>query len=123
MKKTGRPPQGRKMNIAVCEAIRDMLAYHSAVAKEPVWMTFNQIYDIMAASWDYSFPKRNIARCFPHRQQWGLWASQQDNIKIEQKTFTEKLIVNLRVKTFKKEKRAYAFTGKTYRIKTVGGSQ
>ncbi len=115
--------KGQKMNIAVCEAIRDMLAYHAAVAKGPVWMTFNQIYDIMAASWDYSFPKRNIARCFPTTARWGAWASQQPDLKTESRSFTEKTIVNLRVQTFKKEKRAYAFTGKTYRIKTVGGSQ
>lgn len=111
------------MNIAVCEAIRDMLAYHTSVAKKPVWMTFNQIYDIMAASWDYSFPKRNIGRCFPSVTQWGQWASQQPNITVEKRTFTEKAIVNLRVQSFKQEKRAYAFTGKTYRVKTVGGSQ
>jgi hypothetical protein len=123
LKKTGRPPQGRKMKIAVCEAIRDMLAYHAAVAKEPVWMTFNQIYDIMAASWSYSFPKRNIGRCFPSVTQWGQWASQQHDLKVEKRNFTEKAIVNLKVQTFKTEKRAYAFTGKTYRVKTVGGSQ
>jgi hypothetical protein len=58
--------------------IEDMMAYHSRVAKETVWFTWAQIWDIMKEADGYS--KRSMARSFPSRQMFSKYAATNPNI-------------------------------------------
>ena len=65
----------------VLNEIIEMMAYHSRVAKKPVWLSWGQIWDIMQKAESFSNPKRRkMTRSFPSRQTFTRYASTHPNI-------------------------------------------
>lgn len=64
----------------VCDKIIDMLQYHSRVADEPYYMTWDNIYDIMEKAWAYDYPNTRISLQFPTRQQFSKYITHNNTI-------------------------------------------